>query len=137
MPFFKSLIFFFILVNISITGNAQNGKQDPITINEENTSEFRIVPVQLNFINSPNYNSYLNLIKSDKISYSTLNTQEAYFRFNQNFMKVDPLIFAGTGKNNLSLIRRGYEPHYQNPYNQRTFAGELILGILENCFIKI
>ena len=135
MAYLKSFIFLFVLVNISNNAFAQNEKQNPITIIKNDKNEFRIGNTKINSINSPNSNSSLNLILRNQISYSSINrikAPKADLRFKLNFVKVDPYIYAGTGDNNLSLVRRGYEPHYQNPNNQPTFAGELIFGLLES-----
>ena len=140
MTYLKSFIFLFILVNVSNNVIAQDEKQNPITIIKNDKNEFRIGATKLISINTSNYNSNLNLIRRNQIqhlSISRIKVPKANLSFNPNFVKVDPLIFTGSGDNNLSLIRRGYESNYQNPNKQRTFTGDLILGILETCFIKM
>ena len=138
MPYLKSFIFLFILVNVSNNAIAQDENQNPVTIIKNDKNDFRIGTTKLISINSTNYNSNLNLLLRNQISdLSIIKAHKANLSLNLNFVKVDPFIFVGTGDNNLSLIRRGYESHYQNPNNQRTFTGELILGVLESCFIKL
>lgn len=139
MTYLKSFIFLFILVSVSNNVIAQDEKQNPITIIKKDKNEFRIDTSKLNSIYSSNYNSHLILILRNQINNSSndrIKAPKADLAFNLNFANVDPLIYTGTGDNNLSLIRRGYESNYQIPNTQRTFTGDLIMSILESCLIK-
>jgi hypothetical protein len=114
-----------------------NKKQAAVTIFKHDNNEINIGHTNLNSSKylSPNFELMDTTTTKSHSTINILKTPASTCRFNLNFVKVSPYYYTENGGNYLSLIRRGYEPHYQNPNKQQSFTGKLVFGLLET-FIR-